>query len=80
VHSLSELMFDRQQLRPHALAAGLAFHRKHPVPVLPADVGEAQRVEWLGFPFFFSAIFGDPPELDPARFIWVPFYCSSVAG
>jgi hypothetical protein len=73
VHSLSELMLDRLQLRPHALAAGLAFHRKRPIPVLPADVREAQKVERLGlsFPSSFPAIFGEPPELDPARFFWM---------
>ena len=75
VHSLSELMPDRLQLRPHALAAGLALHRKRPIPVLPADVREAQKVERLGlsFPSSFPAIFGEPPELDPARFVWMEF-------
>jgi hypothetical protein len=45
-------------------------------------VREAQKVDWLGLPFPSSspAIFGEPPELDPARSIWMHFYCSSAAG
>ncbi len=41
----------------------------------PADARETQKVERLGlsFPSSFPAIFGEPPELDPARFIWMQF-------
>ena len=63
------------QLRPHALADRVALHRKVPVPVLPADVRESQKVERLGLPFssLFPVLFGKPPELNPARFVWVQF-------
>jgi hypothetical protein len=38
-------------------------------------VRESQKVERLGLTFSssFPAIFGKPPELDPARFIWMEF-------
>jgi len=36
---------------------------------------EAQEIERLGFVFSstFPVLFGKPPELDPARLIWVEF-------
>ena len=71
VHAPSELLLNFLQLRPQAPADRLAPHRESPLPVLPADVREAQEVERLGlaFPSAFPVLFGIPPELDPARFI-----------
>jgi hypothetical protein len=45
------------------------------MPVLPADMLEAQEIERLGFPFSstFPVLFGKPAELDPARLFWVEF-------
>jgi hypothetical protein len=73
VHTLTELLLNLPQLRPHAFANRLAPHRKHPQPVLPADVREAKEVERLGLAFSssFPVLFGKPPELNPARLIWV---------
>ncbi len=53
----------------------LRFTRKVPVPVLPADVRESQKIERLGLAFssLFPVLFGKPPELNPARFVWVQF-------
>ena len=39
------------QLGPHPLADRFALHRKVPVPVLPADMRESQKIERLGLPF-----------------------------
>jgi hypothetical protein len=71
VHTRTKLLFDFLHLRSHALADGLTLHGKFPVPVFPADVRETQEVERLGLVFSssFPALSGEPPELDPARFI-----------
>jgi hypothetical protein len=52
VHSLLELLFNFCQLPSHSPAYRVALHRKVPVPVLPADVRESQKVECfrLSFP------------------------------
>lgn len=36
---------------------------------------ESQKVErlWLTFPSSFPVLFGEPPELDPARLVWMEF-------
>ena len=51
----------------------LRFTSIVPVPVLPADVRESQKIERLGLPFssLFPVSLGKPPELNPARFVWV---------
>jgi hypothetical protein len=38
-------------------------------------VRESQKVERLGFPFpsSFPVSLGEPPELNPARLVWVQF-------
>jgi hypothetical protein len=68
VHSLTKLLLDAPQSRPHALADRLAPYLEVPVPAFPADVRETQKVERfrLTFPSLFPALFGIPPELDPA--------------
>jgi hypothetical protein len=73
VHALPKLPFNFCQLPPHSLAYRVTLHRKVPVPVLPADMRESQKVECLGLPFssLFPILLGKSPELDPARFIWV---------
>ena len=53
VPALPELRLEFLQLLPQALADGLALHGKVPLPVLPADVREAQKVE--RFRLAFSA-------------------------
>src|SRR6266404_4007930 len=70
-----ELLLDFPQLRPQAFADRAALHGKVPVPVLPADVRESQKVERLGltFPSACPVRLGTPPELDPARLIGVQF-------
>ena len=75
VHTRAKLLLDLLQLRPHTFAGGLTLHGKVPLPVCPADVRETQKVERLGlaFPSSFPALFGIPPELDPARFVGMEF-------
>jgi hypothetical protein len=69
------LLLDLLQFAPHTLADRPALHREVPFPVLPAYVRESQKIERLGpsFPSSFPVRFGIPPELDPARFIWMQF-------
>jgi len=75
VHPRAELLLDLLQLGSHALAHRLALHGEVPLLGLPADVREPQKVERLGLPFpsSFPVLFGEPPELDPARLIWMEF-------
>jgi hypothetical protein len=73
VHALAKLLLDLLQFASHTLADRSALHREVPFPVLPADVREAKKIERLGssFPSSFPVLLGIPPELDPARFIWM---------
>ena len=75
VHTLTELLLNLPQLRPHAFADRLAPHREPPYPILPADMRESQEVERLGlaFPSSFPVLFGIPPELNPTRFVRMEF-------
>jgi hypothetical protein len=75
VHALTKLLLNVNQLPPHSLADRVALNRKVPVPVLPADMRESQKIERFGLPFssLFPVLFGKSPELNPARFIWVQF-------
>src|ERR1035437_1533946 len=75
VHAVAKLLLEFQQLGSHSLADGLALQSKAPIPVLPADMREAQEIERLRFSFSSSSpvLFGKSPELDPARFLWVQF-------
>src|SRR5450756_1450990 len=75
MHAHPELLLDLLQLLSHALADRHTPHGIRPIPVLPADVREAKEVEGLrlAFSFSFPALFGMPPELDPARFFRVQF-------
>jgi len=75
VHPRAELLLDLLQLGSHALAHRLAPHSKVPAPGLPANMREPQKVERLGLPFppSFPVLFGEPPELDPARLVWMEF-------
>ncbi len=43
----AQLLLEFQQLGSHSLADGLALYCKVPVPILPADVREAQEIERL---------------------------------
>ena len=73
VHTLTELLLNLPQLRPHAFADRLAPHREPPYPILPADVREAEKIERVGLPFSstFPVLFSKSAELDPTRLIWV---------
>ena len=73
VHAFAKLRLDFPHLRPHAIPDGLPPNGKLPVPVFPADMREPQKVERLrlAFPSSFPVLFGKPPELNPARFVWV---------
>jgi hypothetical protein len=75
MHAPANLMLDFQQFGPHSLADRFAPHRIAPFPVLPADMREPQKIERLGLTFssLVPVDLGIPPELNPARFIWVQF-------
>jgi hypothetical protein len=75
VHAFAELLFDLSELSPHTLADRPALHREEPFSVLPTYVCESQKIERLGLFLTpsFPVLFGIPPELDPARFIWMKF-------
>jgi hypothetical protein len=75
MHPSSELLLDLLQLRSHTFADRLSLHLERPVPGLPADVREAQKVERLGLAFSspFPVRVGKPPELDPARLVGMEF-------
>jgi hypothetical protein len=69
------LLLDFLQLLPHAFADRHASHRVMTFPILPADMRETKKVERLrfAFPSSFPALFGEPPELDQARLVWMKF-------
>ncbi len=75
VPTLPELLLEFLPLLPQSLADGLALHGKVPLPVLPADMREAQEVERfrLAFSASFPVQLGVPPELNPARFVGMQF-------
>ena len=75
MRAVQELLLDFLKLGSHPLADRLSLHHKVPVPFLPADMREAEKVECLGFSFSspFPVAFGKLPELNPARLIWVQF-------
>src|ERR1700682_4422607 len=67
------LVFDLSQLGPHPLRAGLALQPETPVPRLPAEVREAEKVERLGLADASgrSGPGGVPTELDEPRLVGV---------
>jgi len=73
VHAPSELLLNFLQLPPQALTDRMALYRKAPVPVLPADVREPQKIECLRLTLssLFPVLFGETPQLNPARLVWV---------
>jgi hypothetical protein len=75
VQAVTKLLLEFQQPGSHSLADGLSLYRKVPVPVLPADMREAQEIERfrLAFPSSSPVLLGKPSELDPARLVWVKF-------
>jgi hypothetical protein len=75
MHAPAELLLDIQQLGPHPLADRFTLHGVAPIPVLPADMRESQKIERLGLPFssLVPVDLGKPPEFNPARFVWVQF-------
>jgi len=54
MHALTELRFNLCQLRSQVLANHVALYGIVPVPVLPADVRESQKIERLTPPFSSS--------------------------
>src|SRR6266404_2359394 len=75
VPASSELLLDLLQLPPQTLGDRPALHGKVPLPVLPADMREAQKVERFRLPFSspFPVQLGVSPELNPARLIRMQF-------
>jgi hypothetical protein len=75
MRTVEELLLDFRKPGSHPLADRLSLHDKVPVPFLPADVREAEKVERLGFAFssLFPVAFGKLPELNPARLVGVQF-------
>src|SRR6266568_3239189 len=75
VHACAELLLDLLQLCPHTLADRYTLHTETSVPVFSADVREAQKIERLrfAFPSSRSIFFGEPPELNQTRFVWMEF-------
>ena len=73
MHPSTELLLDFQQLGPHSFVDRFALYSIAPIPVLPADMRESQKVERIGLPFssLFPVLLGEPPELNPARLVWV---------
>jgi hypothetical protein len=51
MHALMKLQLDFLKLGSHPLANRLALHHEVPVPVLPADMRESQKIECFGFAF-----------------------------
>src|SRR6516165_7413688 len=70
-----ELLLDLLQLPPQALGDRPALHGEVPLPVLPADMREAQKVERFRLPCssLFPVLLGIPPELDPSRLVRMQF-------
>ena len=64
VHTLVELRLNASKLSPHALSDRLPPYCKPAQAVLPTDVGEAQEIERLRFPFppTFPVLFGLLPS------------------
>src|SRR6516164_6183480 len=75
VHTRSQLLLDFFQLGCHALGDRFALEGEFLILSLPADMREAQEAERFGLAFssLFPVWFGKPPELDPARLIWMQF-------
>src|SRR6266568_119391 len=75
VHACAELLLNLLQLCPHTLTDCQALYAETPVPVFSADVREAQKIERLRltFPSSRSIFFGEPPELNQTRFVWMKF-------
>src|ERR1700686_3121512 len=75
VHAFAELLLDLLQLCPHTLADRHAPYGEASVPVFSADVRKAQKIERLRLAFSSSRsiFFGEPPELDQTRFVWMEF-------
>ena len=73
MHAPAKLLLDFQQLGLHSFADRFALHGVTPIPVFPADMRESQKVERCGLPFssLVPVDLGKPPELNPARFVWV---------
>jgi hypothetical protein len=66
VHALSQFLFDRLELCPHAVAPGLPFDQEATPAGFAADEGEAQEVEGLRLcePAAFAAVRRVASELD----------------
>src|SRR5664279_1107842 len=75
VHACAELLLNLLQLCPHTPTDCQALYAETPVPVFSADVREAQKIERLRltFPSSRSIFFGEPPELNQTRFVWMEF-------
>src|SRR5450759_430776 len=69
-----QLGLDLAQLRPHPLLDRDPLEREPPgLPLLPADVREAKKVERLGLAKapLPTSLGGEPPELDQPRLLGV---------
>src|SRR5205823_8746057 len=64
--SLSHLLLNFLELRPHAVASGFPFHLELSAAACSADEGEAQKIEGLRFsePSMSAALHCEAAELD----------------
>jgi hypothetical protein len=67
------VLLDFLKLAPQAFANRLTFHYKVPVPIFPADMREAKKVECSRFSFssLLPLFYGKSPELNQACFVRV---------
>jgi hypothetical protein len=69
--SLSHLLLNFLELRPHAVASGFPFHLELSAAACSADEGEAQKIEGLRFsePPMSAALHCEAAELDQTGFL-----------
>ena len=73
MHALRSCCLISCNLARIRLLIVLRFSAKLPLPVFPADMRESQKIERFGLSFssLFPVVLGKPPELNPARLVWV---------
>src|SRR5436190_3604442 len=69
--SLSHLLLNFLELRPHAVASGFPFDLELSAAACSTDEGEAQKVEGLRFsePPMSAALYCETAELDQTRLL-----------
>src|SRR5438067_8892704 len=69
--SLSHLLLNFLELRPHAVASGFPFHLELSAAACSADEGETQKIEGLRFsePPMSAALHCEAAELDQTGFL-----------